>query len=78
MPAEASSARMDGPDTLAGKYANQPGDCQCVIPGITISSRSRNRASNGSGASGAASGSAARTSPGATRDWIGRSPTRSM
>ena len=78
MPAEASSARIDGPETFAGKYANHPGDCQCVMPGITTSSRSVSKASNDSGASGAADGSRPAMSPGATWDMIGRSPTCSM
>ncbi len=78
MPVAASSARIDGPETFAAKYANHPGDCQCVMPGITTSSRSASNASNDSGASGAATGSFAATSPGATSDLIGRSPTRSM
>ena len=78
MPAEASSARIEGPDTFAGYKANQPGDCQWVMPGITTSSRSARRASNGSGSSGTACGSLASMSPGATPEGIGSSPTRSM
>src|SRR3954471_16931524 len=47
------------------------------MPGSTTSSRSARSASNGSGCSGAESGSFARTSPGSTVAAIGRSPTRS-
>ena len=43
-----------------------------------ISSRSRSTSANGSPCSGGDSGSAARTSPGATRGTTGRSPTVSM
>ena len=77
-PADTSSARIDGGDAFAGNHANQPGDCQCVMPGSTISSRSRISASNGSGSSGACAGSFARISPGSTPGAIGSSPTRSM
>ena len=48
-PADTSSARIDGGDTLAGNHANHPGACQCMMPGSTTSSRSRMSASNGSG-----------------------------
>src|SRR5215207_4878079 len=36
--AATSSASTEGAETFAGKYANQPGDCQCVIPGRTTES----------------------------------------
>jgi hypothetical protein len=48
------------------------------MPGRTTSSRSRSSAANGSGCSGAASGSRLRISPGFTVDVIGSSRTRSM
>ena len=74
----ANECSGEGGDALAGNHENHPGDCQCMIPGSTISSRSRISASNGSGSSGAATGSFARISPGCTFGAIGSSPTRSM
>ena len=76
-PADTSSPRIDGGDELAGKNPNHPGDCQWVIPGMMISSRSRITSSKGSGRSGADSGSRALMSPGLTSGVMGRSSTLS-
>src|SRR5512132_1753923 len=47
-PAESSSPRMLGYELLLGKKAKKLGDCQCVMPGIMMSSTSRMILSNGS------------------------------
>ena len=74
-PADTSSPRMAGNDESPGKYANQLGDCQCVMPGITTRSRSAITSVNGSGSSGANSGSMARMAPGSTSGVTGRDST---
>jgi hypothetical protein len=70
-PAASISARMPGPLAVMAKYAKNPGWFQCVRPGTITRSKSATIASNDSPASGALAGSAARTSPGATRASTG-------
>jgi len=65
-PDESKSARIDGPDRLAGKKAKKFGDCQCVMPGRITRSKSASNAPNGSGSSGGCGGSCARIWPGST------------
>src|ERR1051326_1169860 len=79
-PALSISPRMPGPEPLHGKYAKKLGDCQCVIPGITIRSRSAKTASYPSGAPflGGPAGIIAATCPGLARDSTGSPSTRSM
>ena len=77
-PEESRSPRTAGPDAFAGKYAKNAGCCQCVRPGRITRSRSASSASTGSPVSGGCAGSAAATSPGATRDRTGSDSTRSQ
>jgi hypothetical protein len=60
-PAAAISPSTDAGDDDAGKYANQPGCCQWVMPGMTTRSRSSSTVSIASGSSGARSGTMERT-----------------
>ena len=71
-----SSARIPGSEPVFAIHAKNRGWFQCVSAGRTSSSRSRSIASNVSPCSGAASGSCARSSPGATVAATGSSPTR--
>ena len=68
---------MPGSEPVVAKYAKKRGLCQCVIPGMSTSSRSRRTAAKGSGSSGGDAGSAARTAPGSTCASTGRSRTLS-
>ena len=70
-PEESRSPRIEGPEALAGKYAKKFGDCQWVIPGMTISSMSRSTSPNGSPCSGAERGSRSRIEPGSTCESTG-------
>jgi hypothetical protein len=63
---------------FAGKYAKKLGFCQCVIPGIIISSKSLIRALNGSECEGGLSGILLKISPGATDDLTGYFSTFSI
>jgi hypothetical protein len=76
-PAASNSPRIAGPEAFAGKNAKKLGDCQWVMPGTITESTSRSTASNGSPSWGGCAGSAARTSPGPTRDSTGNDSTRS-
>ena len=72
------SASTPGALAVMAKYAMKPGWFQCVRPGTSTRSKSAMTCSNGSGASGAAAGSARRMSPGATRASTGYPSTCSM
>ena len=62
---------MAGPEALAGKKAKKFGDCQWVIPGMTISSMSDSHFSTPSPPAGGRGGSFARTSPGRAGESTG-------
>ena len=65
-PEETRSPSIAGGDAFPGKYAKKLGDCQCVTPGSSNSSRSRSTFENGSGSSGGCAGRCPAISPGST------------
>jgi hypothetical protein len=72
------SARIEGGLVFAGKYAKKLGFCQCVIPGIIISSKSFINVVKGTGFKGGLSGILLLMSPGETVDFTGYFSTFSI